>query len=81
MKRTKEWWSNLTKDERSELVYLERGRSYSVSEIPINSDGQCGACCAPMVGHGLCNSCGWKLDKLIGKANGITFSLKQAGKA
>ena len=33
MKRTKEWWHQLTKQERSRLVYIERNRSDL--EIPL----------------------------------------------
>jgi len=64
MKRTKEWWNNLTKEERSRLVYLER--AYSNSIFP---DCECKSCGELYVGAGLCQSCYKEMKQLINKGN------------
>jgi len=63
MKRTKEWWNNLTKEERSRLVYLERARSDTILDV------KCNACGQFYVGAGLCPFCYKELKNLINKAN------------
>ncbi len=73
MKRTKEWWARLTKEERVQLVYLERSIRFSTpagrsSDLPEDC-GECGACGNPHCDGGLCRSCNRALDRLINKAN------------
>jgi len=65
MKRTKEWWNNLTKEERSRLVYLERAYSESISYLGC----RCKSCDKLHVGAGLCKSCYKEMKNLINKAN------------
>ena len=62
MKRTKEWWSALTKDERSELYWLERSQE--------SGDGRCGT---PHLGYGLCQGCHNRLIELTEKAKGGVY--------
>jgi len=59
MKRTKEWWSCLTKGERSRLVYLERAEKQSGW---YSGSGY-------FIGTGLCPSCLRELFNLINKAD------------
>ena len=69
MKRTKQWWASLTKEERSELHYLEcTNSSYHSSCIP-DDCVECGRCSTPHSGFGLCPMCTERLDRLIEKAN------------
>jgi len=72
MGRAKEWWGRLTKDERSELVYLERASNQTGSGSAYLPDdcSECMGCGNPTPGSGLCTGC---LDRLIGlieKADG-----------
>lgn len=73
MKRTKEWWARLTKEERSHLVYLERSANCWSAYLP-DDCCECSGCGTPMVGEGLCEACyeAWKyyVDKADGKSNG-----------
>lgn len=70
MKRTKEWWANLTKEERSELVYLERGANQShYSSYYPDDCVECGGCGSPSLGSGLCSLCLARLNDLLRKAN------------
>lgn len=70
MRRTKQWWSSLTKDERSELVGLERSERYSGRSAYIPDDcSECGSCGTPHLGHGLCPLCTIRLYELTQKAN------------
>jgi len=71
MKRTKDWWARLTKEERSELWWLEYGDKHSSRSSYYPDDCvECGSCGCPSLGYGLCNSCSAKLDELLNKANG-----------
>jgi len=62
MKRTKEWWAALAPDERSHLVYIERGNLGGRSPYLPDDCSECNACGSPMFGSGLCPSCyeAWK---------------------
>ena len=72
MKRNKQWWSKLTKEERSQLTYLERGANLGGSGGGYLPDdcSDCGACGNPMIGYGgLCSMCQSQLDAIINKAD------------
>lgn len=70
MKRTKQWWAVLTKYERRELVYLERGdRHSSYSSYYPDDCVECGSCGNPSLGSGLCPLCRNRLTDLLDKAN------------
>ena len=71
MRRTREWWARLTKDERSYLVYLERAdkRYGSTYNLP-DGYSSCTACSEPCSGGGLCTWCGNEVEALIAKGNG-----------
>ena len=73
MKRTKEWWNCLTKEERSRLVYLERAEKqsgwYGGGGYLPDDCCECGACSTPHLGTGLCPSCLQELLNLINKAD------------
>ena len=62
MKRTKVWWSALTSNERSHLVYIERSNSGGRSPYLPDDCSECDACGSPMFRIGLCPSCykAWK---------------------
>lgn len=67
MSRTKEWWGRLTKEERSELYWLERnqdsGGCYGGGGYLPDDCSECGHCGNPHLGGcGLCLQC---LDRLI----------------
>jgi len=64
MKRTKEWWNCLTKEERSRLVFLERAYGSSMS-----LGMKCAACGVLHVGAGLCASCMQEMADLRDKAD------------
>ena len=69
MRRTREWWARLTKEERSELVYLEGSDRYSHRSAYIPDDCyECGSCSTPSLGS-LCPMCLNRLIFLIDKAN------------
>jgi len=71
VKRTKEWWARLDKDERSHLVYLERHQnemSYGSSYLP-DDVGECPAC-GQFSNYGLCKECWKSLEEYIAKGNG-----------
>jgi len=73
MKRNKNWWSHLTKEERSTLVYLERSANMcgSMGGYLPDDCSSCSACGNPMFGSGgLCPWCSSELDELIRKADG-----------
>ena len=74
MKRTKEWWHRLTKDERRRLFELEHpyGSQYGVGGYLPDDCSECGRCGNPMLGCGLCRTCLTELDRLITKAS-ISF--------
>ena len=69
MRRTREWWSRLDSQERSELHWLERGRSSLNPYIP-DDCSECGNCGIPHLGYGLCPLCLDRKIKLIRKGNG-----------
>ncbi len=71
MRRTKEWWSRLTKPERIELVNLERSANsnYRSGRFPDDCRG-CGYCSTPHSGYGLCPVCSERLEELIEKGEG-----------
>jgi len=71
VKRTKQWWSALSKAERSYLVYAERFQnSYSGMGGYLPDDcSECRVCGDPMLGSGTCTYCINKISKLITKAN------------
>lgn len=71
MKRSKQWWKGLTKEERSELVYLERaGSKYGGGGSAYLPEGysDCQACGTPTTGS-LCDFCLHRLIKLTDKAD------------
>jgi len=74
MKRTKEWWARLTKDERGYLVYLEKANNqyggYGGGGYLPDDCSECTACGQPMLGSGLCTYCSDNLYRLIDKGNG-----------
>lgn len=72
MKRTKEWWSRLTREERSRLVMLERASNQTMLPSGYCPDdcGECPACSSPAPGDGLCNYCLEELIELHRKADG-----------
>jgi hypothetical protein len=70
MKRTKQWWASLTKEERSELVYLEHADKHSSYSSHYPDDCvECGACGNPSLGSGLCTVCLLRLIELLDRAN------------
>jgi hypothetical protein len=72
MRRTKAWWARLTKAERSELYWLERGDSgYSRGSAYLPEGySDCAICSTPCRFGGLCQECGKRLDELLAKADG-----------
>jgi len=71
MKRDRIWWESLTKEERSELVYLEKSiKRYGIWGSAYLPEGynDCQACGIPTSGN-LCGHCLTRLIKLIDKAN------------
>ena len=70
MKRNKEWWNRLSKEERSYLVYLERSQGSTRSDYLPDDCSECGACGNPTLGHGWCHNCCEDYKELIEKANG-----------
>lgn len=72
MRRTKEWWSRLTKDERGRLVWIERvaqhgGTGYAY--LP-EGYGMCPMCSTPNRGGTLCGACYDEWRALIRKGDG-----------
>ena len=60
MRATKEQWARLSKNERSELVRLERGgqgSGYSAGGMLPDDCSECDACGEPTLGSGLCSYC------------------------
>jgi len=72
MRRTKEFWARLDKDERSCLVYLERNRNkYGGMGGYLPDDcSECVACGTAMLGSGMCPHCSNDYEKLIAKGEG-----------
>jgi len=69
MKRTKEWWAALTKEERAELVWLEKSPHSTRSWYLPDDCSECSGCENPQMGSGLCQDCSDRLDELINKAD------------
>ena len=71
MRRTKEWWARLTKEERSEIVYIERQqyKSYRGGGYLPDDCGECSVCGEVMFGTGLCTYCGHRYEELLSKAD------------
>jgi hypothetical protein len=65
MKRTKEWWGRLTKEERSRLTYLEKCEKQLGCRSDYLPDGcvECPLCSGPSTG-GLCMTCSTELIAL-----------------
>ncbi len=70
MRRTKQWWSALTQQERSELWWYEHSERRSGRSGYIPDDCvECGYCGTPHLGYGLCPPCLNRLISLINKAD------------
>jgi hypothetical protein len=71
MRRTKEWYSALTKQERSELYWLERSQYTGGGRCAYIPDdcSECGHCGTPHLGSGLCPLCSNRLGHLRNKAD------------
>lgn len=80
MKRTKEWWAQLTEEERAELVRLERADALSsTAHLDPSGRSKCVNCSIFHLGRGLCPRCLARLTKLINKADaGIIAGCRQA---
>jgi len=74
MRRTREFWARLTREERSELWWLERGSGHGGGHSAYLPDDctECPSCSSPTVGWGLCQGCGGRLDTLISTGEGKT---------
>ena len=72
MRRTKEWWAKLTKEERSQLVFLEKANNKMGGSSAYLPDDcrECPSCSAPSLSSGLCPVCASALDFLLSKAGG-----------
>ena len=71
MKHTKEWWSALTPDERSWLVYAERHQgamSFGCAYLPDDCT-ECCICGQPCFCSSPCRDCLSEMSRLIDKAN------------
>lgn len=73
MRRTREWWAALNRQERVELVALERNDKRGSRSVYIPDDcaicGHCGTACRDCVGTGLCLTCEDRLYEIIAKAD------------
>jgi len=72
MKRTKEWWAALTKEERCWLVMAERlDAKASFMSDPYLPEGysECVMCSTPTRGGGLCRDCYAYWKSLVDKAD------------
>jgi len=78
MKRTKEWWARLTREERAELVWIEHGANHPTGLGGYLPDdcSECGACGRAMLGSGLCSYCSSRLDELLNKADAIAKEME-----
>jgi hypothetical protein len=71
MRRTKEWWATLDKEERSHLVYIERrmnGFTGYGGYLP-DDCSECPVCGQPVFGSGMCSYCSNSRYKYIDKAD------------
>lgn len=64
MRRTKEWWARLTKEERSQLYSLETARTWPHAP-------QCRLCGGRCLVGALCGTCYLRIAALITKGNGV----------
>jgi len=73
MRRTKQWWEILSKDERARLVYLERSNNKIGSHSAYLPDDctECTSCGQPVMGDGLCKNCSIELLMLTSKPKDI----------
>jgi len=67
MRRTKQWWASLTKEERSELHHLAYANSDWMNRKRL--EPMCGYCGTDQDGFGLCPKCDSRRKELINKAN------------
>lgn len=72
MKRTKQWWAKLDKDERARLVWLEKYSNHYYSNDGYLPDdcSECSGCGDPCMGSGLCIHCLNEIQRIVDKANG-----------
>lgn len=74
MPRLSKFWNNLSVEERSRLIYLERSdkksSGYGGGGMLPDDCGECGACSQPHLGTGLCSYCLNELIALCDKGNG-----------
>ena len=70
MKRTKQWWAALTKEERSELHRLEYAMSGWIHRHQIEPN-RCNFCRESWYEFGICPGCLNKRNQLIKKANKV----------
>ncbi len=70
MRRTKQWWAGLTKEERSELHCLDYGMSSWIHRHQIESN-KCNFCQKPWHKFGICPKCAARQNQLIKKANEV----------
>lgn len=71
MRRTKEWWAALSKEERCHLIWIER-QQYHCGQLGgyLPDDcGYCGSCGNPSFGGRLCRFCLDDLIELVDKAD------------
>ena len=71
--RDKEFWANLSPDERSEFMYIQTspsGTSYG-GYLP-DDCSECGVCGDAILGHGWCDYHYNRWDALYKKGQGIT---------
>jgi len=72
MRRTKEFWARLTKEERSYLVYIEKNKNnYNWMGGYLPDDcSECVVCGLPMLGSGMCHHCYEDYVSLVNKGSG-----------
>jgi len=71
MRRTEAWWAALTRDERCELVQMDRAaKEYGGSNWNLPEGySSCSWCSTPTSGGGLCPLCSNRHEELIDKAD------------
>lgn len=73
MKRTKVWWSKLTTEERSFIMYYDKASknygSYGSGGYLPDDCSECPVCGQAMLGSGTCRYCNQNYDEIINKAN------------
>jgi len=70
MRRTREWWARLTKEERAELVWMERSDGGGYSDNLPEGYGMCTVCSTPTGGGGMCQDCYARWRELVDKGEG-----------